>query len=148
VLRRWNGNEPITDAGNWTTSANGVADQPAMTGGPAGVFVMSKAVFNSGPFDVRRVNVNGDGNVATGPPTVMSGDTAQFAAIGEDPSGGLHAAWQQSTYDGKEGVYIRNQVGGTFAAAQRLIDGMGNGQIDVAATADGGGFTVLNHTAG
>jgi hypothetical protein len=148
VLRRWNGNEPITDAGNWTTTPIGVADQPVMAGGPAGAFVMSKATFNSGPFDVRRVNVNGDGTVATGPPTVMSGDTAQFAALGEDPSGALHAAWQQGTYDGKEGVYIRNQVGGTFTPAQRLIDGMGNGQIDVAATADGGGFTVLNHTAG
>src|SRR6185436_11322521 len=28
------------------------------------------------------------------------------------------------------------------------IDGMSNGQIDVAATSDGGGFTVLNHTGG
>jgi hypothetical protein len=147
-VRRWNGNEPITDPANWSTATIGVADQPAMTGGPAGAFVMSKAVYNSGPFDVRRLNVNGDGTVSSGPPQIVSGpDSVQFASLFEDPSGALHAAWQRNTSDGN-GVYLRSQIGGVFGPELKLIDGLQNGQIDLGATSDGGGFAAINHTGG
>jgi hypothetical protein len=41
-----------------------------------------------------------------------------------------------------------NTFAGAFGPAQTLITGKDNGQIAVAATADGGGFAVLNHTGG
>lgn len=147
-VRRWNGNDPITDPANWPASNIGTADQPAMAGGPAGAFVMAKGTYNSGPFAVRRLSAGADGTVSAGPPTTVSDDQAQFAALAEDPSGSLHAAWQKSTYDGTGGVFIRNQAGGSFTPPERLNDGTSNGQIDIAATGDGGGFTVLNHTGG
>jgi hypothetical protein len=118
-----------------------------MTGGPAGAFMMSKSAYNSGPFDIRRLNVGGDGVGSTGPPQVLTGDASRFASLFEDPSGALHAAWADTTF-GASGTYMRNQVGGAFAPAQKLIDGDNNGQIDVGATSDGGGFTVLNKTGG
>lgn len=146
VIRRWTGSGDVGDAAQWTTSTI-VADQPAMTGGPAGAFMMSKATYNGGPFDVRRLNVGADGVVTPGPPAVVSHDSSSFAELFQDPSGRLHAAWQGGPFE-QEGVYVRSQLGAGFGPQRRLIDGQRNGQIELGAADDGGGFAVLNHTAG
>jgi hypothetical protein len=146
-IRRWTGNGDVGDPAQWTTSS-AKADQPAITGGPAGAFLMSKAEYNRGPFDVRRLNVGADGVVTPGPPFTLGKENAQFAAIAQDPSGRLHAAWQRSTFEGQGGVFMASSTGAGFAPEQRLSDGTGNGQITLGAAADGGGFVVYNHTGG
>jgi hypothetical protein len=146
-IRRWTGNGDVGDPAQWTTSS-AVLDQPVVTGGPAGAFIMGKAVFNTGPFDVRRLNVGADGIVTPGPPLKLTDQPSQFAALFEDPSGRLHAAWQRSTYEGQGGVFMSSSGAAGFGPEQRLSTEVTNGQINIGAAADGGGFVLYNHTGG
>ncbi len=143
-LRRWNGQQPITNPANWSTSPPIPGDEPELASGPAGVFLMNRPGY-FGPYQVRALSTQPDNTVTAGPETTISSDAgAQFGRLIEDASGRLTAAWQQ---DGS-GVLMRRSTSGAagFGAQQRLADGDSNGQIELDATADGGGFAVLNHT--
>ncbi|MEA2425184.1 MAG: hypothetical protein QOH13_1594 [Thermoleophilaceae bacterium] len=148
VIRRWTGQQPVTNPATWMPPATFPADQAAMTGGPSGAWLMSKTTFGSGPFSVRRLNIGGDGSVSPGTPADVSANFDDiFADLFEDPSGGLHAAWEQRSGD-QPGVKLRSATAAGFGPMQHIIDGQVNGEIKVGAAGDGGGFVTLNHNVG
>jgi hypothetical protein len=145
ILRRWTGAGSVMDATTWSAPTVIKAQEPALAGGPSGTYLLSRPGYAQ-RFDVRRLRAQADGTVAAEAPTPVSdGDGDKFARAHQDPSGRLHVAWQRAR-GGNEGVYLRSAGPAGFGAPQRLIDGLANGQINLAATADGGGFAVLNHT--
>jgi hypothetical protein len=145
ILRRWSGTGSVMDASAWTAPTVIKAQEPMLAGGPGGTFLLSRSGYAQ-RFDVRRLRAQGDGTIAAEAPVVVSdGDGDRFARAHQDPSGRLHVAWQRAR-GGAEGVYLRSSGPAGFGTPRRLIDGVANGQINLAATADGGGFAVLNHT--
>ena len=145
-LRRWDGTGPITDPASWSVSPPIPGSEPELASGPLGPFLLNRDGL-SGPYRVRQLTTQADNTVTGGDPvTISSEQGAQFARLIEDPSGRLSAAWQQSG----TGVVLRRSTSGAggFGSEQRLIDGDLNGQIELDATTDGGGFAVLNHTGG
>lgn len=146
--RRWTGLGAFTDAAAWGPAATFVADDPAIHGGRSGVWLMSKTVFNGGPFSVRRLNVNGDGTVTPGEPAVVSQDKSDlFSAIHVDPSGRVHAAWVQRGGD-DPGVRLRSSGPGGFEPELRMGTGNAEGEIALAAAEDGGGFIAFARNVG
>ena len=149
-IRRWSGLGDMTDPTQWSTSSAPL-DQPTIAGGPAGVFMLDYAQRYSEKFEVRRLNVGGDGVVTPGNGTSISEDGfSNLGSIGEDPAGGLHVAWSNDSQDANGGVFLRNSKdgGANFDQPLKLNDGHTNGQFDVQAAADGGGFALYNHTGG
>ncbi len=142
-LRRYNGGT-VTDPASWSVSGPLPGDEPELASGPGGLFMMSRPGY-SGPYQVTSLASQPDNSVAVGNTQTISADEgAQFGRIAEDPSGRLLAAWaQQGT-----GVVLKTSTAGEggFGKAQTLADGDLNGQIELDATADGGGFAVFNHT--
>jgi hypothetical protein len=109
-------------------------------------------------YEVRRLDGADPAAVPGQPVKVSDGDDPVLNELFEDPGGRLMAAWQRRGGD-NPGVQLRvaRPVGGPVAAAsavpslnpaETLIDGSGNGQIRLAAWADGGGFVIANHTGG
>ena len=146
--RRWSGQGSPLDGTTWGPTESWVADGPVIAGGPSGVWMMSKTTFNSGPFSVRRINVNGDGTVAPGPATDVSQNQSDiFAELFEDPSGRLHAAWEARSGD-KPGVKLRSSTAAGWGPELHLFDGIAAGGISVGAADDGGGFAAIDRDVG
>lgn len=142
-LRRWNGTGAITDPGTWSTSAPFAGDEPWLASGPAGVFLLHRPGY-TGPLQVRKLDPAAGNTLSPGPASAISAEReARFGRLEQDPTGRLHAAWSEP-----DGVKLRTSSSGSdgFGSAQRLIGGSANGQIELAATADGGGFAAFNHT--
>jgi hypothetical protein len=147
-VRRWSGQGSPLDSATWGPTASWVADGPVVAGGPAGVWMMSETTFNTGPFSVRRINVNGDGTGAPGPPTDVSENHSDiFAELFQDPSGRLHAAWEQRSGD-RPGVKLRSSGPAGWGPVLHLFDGESAGAISVGAAADGGGFAAIDRNVG
>ncbi|MEA2422382.1 MAG: hypothetical protein QOF55_1481, partial [Thermoleophilaceae bacterium] len=156
-IRRWSGTGSPDDPATWSPATTIPGHETTIAGGPAGVFMMSKPPAG-GPYDLRPLTAQPDGTMAGGPAAAITDNSAQFGKLAEDPSGRLHAAWQQQS--GKSvGVMVRSGTGassaklhaaaaGSFSKAQLVAAGPGNGQLALDATADGGGFVALNHTGG
>jgi hypothetical protein len=158
IIRRWNGTGSVIDPGQWSAPAPGLkGGELALAGGPSGLFIMSRPGFGK-DYELRRLNP-ADNAFPPGPPVkVSAGDDPIFEELVQDASGRLLAAWQQR--GGKDpGVKLRvtrptaraaQSAGGppVLGAAQTLFTGPGNGQLALAAGADGGGFAVANHTGG
>jgi hypothetical protein len=146
--RRWSGQGSPLDGSTWGPAGSWVADGPVIAGGQSGAWMMSKTTFNGGPFSVRRINVNGDGTVAPGPATDVSQNQSDiYAELFEDPSGALHAAWEQRAGD-KPGVKLRSSTAAGWGPVQHLFDGDAAGAISVGAAADGGGFAAIDRNVG
>ena len=145
-LRRWNGSGSPTDPGELVdlgAAARGRARARRRAGGPVPDAEAGLLRPPAGATPVGRR----PGKVVAGPAVPITGAAgARFGRLHEDASGRLLAAWQQ---DGS-GVQLRTSKAGAsgFEPAQRLIGGDGNGQIELDAYRDGGGFSVLNHTGG
>lgn len=142
-LRRYDGG-PVTDPDSWSVTGPLPGDEPELASGPGGLFMMSRpGIF--GPYQVSSLTSQADNSIAVGDSkTISADDGAQFGRLAEDPSGRLLAAWgQQGT-----GVVLKTSTSGQngFGKAQTLADGDSNGQIELDATSDGGGFAVFNHT--
>ncbi|MEA2470763.1 MAG: hypothetical protein QOE38_1762 [Thermoleophilaceae bacterium] len=142
-VRQWSGQGDIYDPASWSeTTVPG--DEPRITGGPAGTFLMSRpAAGNSDlSYNVRSVGPSG---TTFGAPKVLPGTAnANLRDIFEDPSGRLLATYrvhdtvpelmQTSSIDGKtwsKPLVMRKAPGDTDIA-----------RSDIAAAADGGGFMV------
>jgi len=146
-LRRWTGNGDVMNPATWTGDNVVGGTEPSLAGGPAGAFMLSRSGY-SGPYSVRSVSAGAGGTPAPGPAVPISGEDAAFGKLSEDPSGRLTAAWS-ARRDPGAGMLLRTGFGASgLGPAQRLIDGTGNGQISLAAAADGGGFALVNHTGG
>jgi hypothetical protein len=146
--RRWSGQGSPLDPATWGPTASWVGDGPVIAGGPAGVWMMSETTFNTGPFSVRRINVNGDGTLAPGPATDVSQNQSDiFAELFQDPSGRLHAAWEQRAGD-RPGVKLRSSGPDGWGPVQHLFDGASAGAISVGAADDGGGFAAIDRDVG
>ncbi|MDQ3933371.1 MAG: hypothetical protein M3340_01925 [Actinomycetota bacterium] len=148
--RRWSGQGSIQDPGTWSPAAGFRGEALTLAGGPAGVYAMAKPELVGGPFEVRRLGVDGGGAVTPGDPTTVSdAEDVIFGRIAQDPSGRAIAAWSRRG-GSAPGVVQRLASAGSlsFGEAERLIDGQQNGQIAIGAAFDGGGFTVFNHTGG
>src|SRR4051794_25866979 len=146
-VRQWSGQGDIYDTANWS-EATVPGDDPRLAGGPRGTFLMSRPVAGSGDrsYDVRPVGAAG---TTFGAPHVLKGTSgAGVRDIFEDDSGRLLATYrlnatvpelmQTSSADGKtwSKPLVLRKVGGDTDIAR----------TDMAAAADGGGFTVDQET--
>ena len=151
-MRRWTGQGSVTDPATWTTPvALADSNETDLAGGPSGLALLA-APRAKRQFVLRTV---GSGGFGTPVPVSPGADSSPiFGTLEQDPGGRLLAAWSERNDFAKvDGVWLRvagPPSGGrpSFQPAQRLIRGAANGQIDLAATNDGGGFAVFNHTAG
>lgn len=144
-VRRWNGVEPITDAANWTPALTVGGDEPILAGGAAGLFLLNRPEFSK-PFAVRKLDPAGPGT-----PVQVSDPAhdAVFGRLAQDSTGRLLAAWENRGGQRPTGVYVRNAIGGgSFGTSKLLLPGEANGQMELAATDDGGGFLIANNTGG
>lgn len=149
-IRRWSGADPITSTATWLPSTPVPGVEPAIAGGPGGLWFGNRANFGQ-PFSVRKVT-----GAAVGPPTQItpSAHDAQFFKLDQDPTGRLLAAWENrrpasGRGDDPPGVYLRSAPGGgAFGSQKLLLPGEGAGQLELAATDDGGGFLIANRTGG
>ena len=147
-VRRWRGTGAPTDPTQWTAPSVLPADQAVLAGGPAGVFMMSKPK-TGGAYSVQRLDAQGESYAARPGRTITPERDSVLGELHQGPDGRLIAAWSQR--DG--GLKLRATGGAAratpaFAPAKTIATGGGNGQIALGAAADGGGFTVFNHTAG
>lgn len=139
----------LTDAGSgitpstWGPPLTVAGDEPKLAGGPGGLFVMNRPAPN-GPYTVRPIT-----GAQAGPPVTVSGtDDPQYRDLTETSSGGLVSGWE-SRGGALPGVRVRSSPDGAgWSGTDRLIDGVGNGQLRVGSAGDGGGVAVLNHTGG
>jgi hypothetical protein len=145
-VRRWTGTEPITDPATWSPPVAIPGMEPWLAGGPAGLHVINRASLGQ-PWAVRRVDAT-----AAGPPTQISPKShdAVFGRLAQDASGRLLAAWENRKEGGPSdpsGVYLRTAAAGAaFGSSKLLLSGTANGQLELGAAADGGGFLVANNT--
>ncbi len=142
-IRRFNGGS-VTDPSSWSVTGPIPGDEPDLSSGPGGLFMLSRTGY-FGKFQVTSLASQADNGVAVGDTkTISPDDGAHYARLAEDPSGRLFAAWQQED----TGVVLKTSTSGVggFGTAQTLIDGNSNGQLELDATNDGGGFAVFNHT--
>jgi hypothetical protein len=142
-VRQWNGTGDIYDQANWSETAI-PGDDPRLAGGPAGTFLMSRPPAGSKDlsYDVRAVGPSG---TTFGPPKVLPGTVnAGLRDIFEDDSGRLLATYR--THDTVPELLQTNSTDGkTWSKPQVLRKAPGDTDIarsDIAASADGGGFTV------
>jgi hypothetical protein len=142
-VRQWNGQGDIFDPASWSeTTVPG--DEPRITGGPAGTFLMSRPAAGNPDlsYNVRSVGPSG---TTFGAPKVLPGTVnANLRDIFEDPSGRLLATYR--THDTvPELMQTSSTDGTTWSKPLVLRRAPGDTDIarsDVAAAADGGGFTV------
>ena len=147
-FRRWSRQGSPIDPATWSAPvALPDSNETDMSGGPSGLAVMT-VPRGQEQFVLRTVGAGGFG--APVPVTPAADRTPIFGALEQDGSGRQLAAWAgRNDFDKLDGVWLRVGSAGarpTFAPPKRLITGIHNGQIDLAATADGGGFAVYNHT--
>ena len=152
-VRAWTGQGSVIDPNTWTAPLSlPNSDETDLSGGPSGLSLISTG------RDVRRFQVRtiGQGGFGSPVPVTPATDSAPiFGTLEQDPAGRLMAVWSdRNEFANKDGLWLR-QAGATpgggrpsFQPAQRWIRGVANGQIDIAATTDGGGFTAFNHTGG
>ncbi len=148
-VRRWTGAEPLTSPATWTPSLAVPGVEPFLAAGPAGLFLMNRPGFGQ-PFVLRKVAAAAAGAASR----VSDADhDAVFGRLAQDPSGRLLAAWQNrragAAGGDPAGVYLRTGPGGTaLGGSQLLLAGDANGQLELSAAQDGGGFLVANRTGG
>ncbi|MHB8660193.1 MAG: hypothetical protein ACYC91_20100 [Solirubrobacteraceae bacterium] len=154
-VRRWTEAGSPTDPATWTTGPPIPMDQIALTGGPAGVYMMGKPKTGYGPYSVSRLLEGAGGAYSTGPSaSITPAQNAVLGKLAEDPSGRLTAAWEQRA----TGLQVRTTTAAgaaaasaakpTFGSLRTVAPGGANGQLALGAAADGGGFVVYNHTGG
>lgn len=149
-LRRWSGQGSPIDPATWSQPvALPDSNETDMAGGPSGISLLTVPRAKS-QFVLRTVGAGGFG--APIPVSPDSESSPIFGTLEQDRSGRQIAAWSERA-DSKQqdGLWLRTASAGSkpaFEPARRLINGISNGQIDLAATNDGGGFTVFNHTGG
>ncbi len=146
-VRSWRGPGEIDDPGAWTMSAAMAGAEPVLATGPGGTYLMTRGGVENpilGEVRVRRLVPAADGSLAEQPPVILS-EGGRLGRLAQDPSGRLHGAWIENA-----GVTYRSAEPGSLAFSPRqvLVPGLDNGQWRLSATADGGGFTVLNHAGG
>jgi hypothetical protein len=148
-MRRWTGQGEVTDPATWTQPvALPDSNETDLAGGPSGLGLLT-VPRDKRQFVMRRIGPGG----FTAPTQVSpaSDSSPIFGVLEQDAGGRFLAAWSERNDFAKvDGVWLRTTGAGTrsFQAAQRLTNGIHNGQIDVTATRDGGGFAVFNHTGG
>jgi len=146
AVREWTGNGSVNDAAQWTTLRITGADQPRIAGGPRGIALLTEPSISNGALSVRSI-ASGDG--AAGPPQVLTKSPAQSPTLSADPVSGMFAAaWIDGSDDS---VHVRTSADGRVWGPDQLVmrvPGGELGELDVAATADGGGFVALRDSKG
>ncbi|MEA2459575.1 MAG: hypothetical protein QOC95_2547, partial [Thermoleophilaceae bacterium] len=142
-VRQWNGTGDIYDPASWSeTTVQG--DDPRIAGGPAGTFLMSRPPAGSKDlsYNVRSVGATG---TTFGAPKVLPGTAnAGLRDIFEDDSGRLLSTYRVNDTVPKL-MQTSSTDGKTWSKPQVLRQVSGDTDIahtDIAAAADGGGFTV------
>src|SRR3954453_12289744 len=146
TVREWNGGGSVNDPAQWTTLSVTGADQPRIAGGPAGIAMLTEPSISSGALSVRSIAPGGG---AAGPPQFLTTDSALFPTLTADPVSGMFAAAWITSSD--EAVHVRTSRDGRVWSPDQVVMRVPDGQLselDVAATADGGGFAVARDAAG
>jgi hypothetical protein len=145
TVREWTGNGSVDDAAQWTT-LHLAADRPRIAGGPAGMVLLTQSSISDGPLFVRRV-APGGGSVTA--PVRLTASIAHSPALSADPvSGRFAAAWIDNA---DASVHVRTSADGRVWSPDQVVarvPGGDLGELDVAATADRGGFVVMRDAAG
>jgi hypothetical protein len=146
TVRDWTGNGSVNDASQWTTLRITGADQPRIAGGPRGIALLTEPSTSSGALSVRAI---APGGLSAGPPQVLTKTPARFPTLSADPVSGMFTAGWINSSD--ESVHVRTSPDGRVWGPDQLVmrvPGGDLGQLDAAATADGGGFVVLRDANG
>jgi hypothetical protein len=135
-VREYTGQGDVNDASSWT-SASFPGFQPQIIGGAAGVYVMtSDSAINGGNLSLRRIA----GGQPVGAPVAL-GASATPPRISEDPTGRIALAYTDAL-----GVQVRTSTDGVDFSSPALTvaapSGASLGDLQVAATTDGGGFVA------
>jgi hypothetical protein len=147
-LRQWNGQGDVFDSATWSeTTLPG--DDPLLTAGPRGIFLMSRAPAGQDRrYTIRPVAPGG----AAGAPVPLEGtENASERDLFEDPSGRLHATYRVADEQGQDQL-VRRISGDAKAfdpgqVLQQTAAGLGIQDTDVASAADGGGIVVSQQGA-
>ncbi|MCW2990775.1 MAG: hypothetical protein JWM73_1369, partial [Solirubrobacterales bacterium] len=146
AVREWNGSGSVNDAAQWTTLRITGADQPRIAGGPRGIALLTEPSISTGALSVRSIAPGGG---AAGAPQVLTTRPARFPTLSADPVSGMFAAaWIESA---DETVHVRTSPDGRTWGPDQLVmrvPGGDLGQLDVSATADGGGFVAVRDAKG
>ncbi|UTI65322.1 hypothetical protein NBH00_03710 [Paraconexibacter antarcticus] len=141
TVREWTGNGSVNDAAQWTTLRVAGADQPRIAGGPRGIALLTEPSTANGALSVRSI---ASGGGSAGPPQLLTTKPARSPTLSADPVSGMFAA---AWIDGAdESVHVRTSPDGRAWGPDQLVmrvPGGDLGELDVAATADGGGFVAL-----
>src|SRR5207248_2915906 len=139
-VRQFSGSGDPNDAGAWTPSpAPFTGSELRLAAGPSGAFLLARAgLLGSAPLQVRRLN----GTQAGSPTRVSDTSDAGSHALIEDPAGQLFATWVSRQ---RPDIRLRTSSdGGRWAEDQLLAaGGQSLDEVDLAATADGGGFATF-----
>ena len=136
--REWTGQGSPNNSGNWTAPLTLPGDEPRITSGQNGTFLISRPVPYE-PYELRRVDAGG-----FGPPLRITNAEAAFRDIFEDPGGNLHVAWKDSRSGRTPRVVVRSAPGsGTFAPVESVAEDQDAfPPLELEAARDGGGFVV------
>ncbi|MGA9856405.1 MAG: hypothetical protein WBQ18_01010, partial [Solirubrobacteraceae bacterium] len=146
TVREWTGNGSVNDAGQWTTLHITGADHPSIAGGPKGIALLTEPSISDGALSVRSI---APGGLSAGPAHLLARGPVHAPVLSADPvSGTFAAAW----IDGSDAsVHVRTSPDGRNWGPDQVVmrvPGGELGQLDVAATSDGGGFVVLRDAKG
>lgn len=146
TVREWTGNGSVNDAAQWTVLRLTGVDQPRIAGGPRGIALLTEPSISSGALSVRSIAAGG---LSAGPPHVLARGSALSPTLSADPVSGMFAA---AWIDGADGsVHVRTSADGRVWGLDQVVMRVPSGQLgelDVAATADGGGFAVVHDARG
>ncbi|NLT05455.1 MAG: hypothetical protein GXY03_04000 [Solirubrobacterales bacterium] len=139
-IRQWNGAGSPEDPGQWSeTSIAG--DQPRLAAGPGGAYLVSRPRPGSGPLQVRRLN-----GITPGPAVDVGTEGLEFQVarrdITVDPGGDVRLAWVAHGEPNR--LLERSSSDGTRFGPARVLarSSAAIEQVDLGATADGGGFAL------
>jgi hypothetical protein len=140
-VRQWNGQGDIYNTANWSeTTVQG--DDPKIVGGPAGTFLMSHPPAGSPDrsLDVRPVGPSG---TTFGAPRVLAGSSdAGLRDLFEDDSGRLLASYRVNDTELMQTSSTDHATWSKPLVQRRAPSDTEIARSDMAAAADGGGFTV------
>ncbi len=139
-IRKWNGNGSPNDTANWSTAEIG-GREPKVAAGPGGAYLAVRDDYYQ-PVEIHRLN-----DVQPEPGVTMAGTAGVYARdLIVDPGGRLRFGWVDGKSDRIDEIRERSSSNGVRFGSTRLLarstDGKEIGQLKMAATGDGGGFTA------
>ena len=139
-IRQWTGNGSPNDPAQWTETVT-PGDQPRVAAGPSGAFLVTRPQFGGGPLQVRRLQGTTPGKAVDVGTTGLEFQAARRDLI-VDPGGAVRLGWVDHRAPNR--IMERSSSDGTRFGTARVLarSTAAIEQVDLGATADGGGFAL------